>query len=94
MANSDIIVTPVSGKADFDAFIDLAYRLNASDPAWVPRVGWFVWSGAVWAPDRDEIEVKRKCQLMGGLVKREVMQLRLGDRQMEQIARYRQRRTD
>lgn len=36
MANPDIIVTLVSGKADFDAFIDLAYRLNASDPAWVP----------------------------------------------------------
>ncbi|HMT46144.1 MAG: hypothetical protein RL702_1727 [Pseudomonadota bacterium] len=36
MANADIIVTPVSGKADFKAFIDLAYRLNASDPAWVP----------------------------------------------------------
>ena len=36
MANADIIVTPVAGKADFNAFIDLAYRLNASDPAWVP----------------------------------------------------------
>ncbi len=36
MANPDIIVTLVSGKADFDAFIDLAYRLNAGDPAWVP----------------------------------------------------------
>ena len=36
MANPEIIVTPVSGKADFDAFIDVAYRINAQDPAWVP----------------------------------------------------------
>lgn len=33
---SDVQVTPVSGKADFDAFIDAAYRLNAGDPNWVP----------------------------------------------------------
>ncbi|MES2700377.1 MAG: N-acetyltransferase, partial [Pseudomonadota bacterium] len=31
-----IEVTPVNGKADLDAFIDLAYRLNGSDPNWVP----------------------------------------------------------
>ena len=29
-------LSPVSGKADLDAFIDVAYRLNASDPNWVP----------------------------------------------------------
>ncbi|MCA1749930.1 MAG: N-acetyltransferase, partial [Sphingomonadales bacterium] len=33
---SEIIVTPVSGKSDLDAFIDLAYRLNQADPNWVP----------------------------------------------------------
>ncbi len=33
---SKIDVAPVSGKADLDAFIDLSYRLNASDPNWVP----------------------------------------------------------
>jgi hypothetical protein len=32
----DVQVTPVAGKADFNAFIDLAYRLNADDPNWVP----------------------------------------------------------
>lgn len=53
----------------------------------VPRVGWFFWNGQVWAKDPDEIEIRRKCQGMGALVKREVLQLRLGDRQMEQIAR-------
>ena len=31
-----ISVTPVSGKADLEAFIDLPYRLYAQDPHWVP----------------------------------------------------------
>src|SRR5690606_2964577 len=33
---SDISVAPVAGKRDFDAFVDFAYRNNASDPNWVP----------------------------------------------------------
>ena len=33
---SEISVEPVAGKHDFDAFVDLAYRLNADDPNWVP----------------------------------------------------------
>ena len=33
---SEIEVTPVSGKGDLNAFIDLAYRLNKDDPNWVP----------------------------------------------------------
>lgn len=32
----DVQVIPVSGKADFNAFVDLAYRINAEDPNWVP----------------------------------------------------------
>lgn len=36
MTDRQIVVTPVSGKKDFDAFVDLAYRLNAADPNWVP----------------------------------------------------------
>ncbi|MCC6942156.1 MAG: N-acetyltransferase [Novosphingobium sp.] len=36
MALREVIITPVSGKADRKAFLDLAYRLNASDPCWVP----------------------------------------------------------
>src|SRR5688500_14548676 len=31
-----ISVEPVAGKRDFDAFVDLAYRINAKDPTWVP----------------------------------------------------------
>ncbi|MCB2065466.1 MAG: N-acetyltransferase [Erythrobacter sp.] len=34
--SEQIDVTPVAGKADFNAFIDCAYRLNANDPNWVP----------------------------------------------------------
>ena len=31
-----VIVRPVASKADKAAFIDLAYRLNAGDPNWIP----------------------------------------------------------
>ena len=31
-----IVVAPVSGKSDMDAFIQCAYDLNADDPNWVP----------------------------------------------------------
>lgn len=33
---SDIVVRPVTGKAELAAFVDLAYRLNADVPHWVP----------------------------------------------------------
>ncbi|MEC3949753.1 N-acetyltransferase [Sphingobium sp. HWE2-09] len=36
MAQSDLVITPVSGKADLTAFIDLPWRLYANDPNWVP----------------------------------------------------------
>ncbi len=36
VAQGELIITPVSGKADQKAFVNLAYRLNAADPAWVP----------------------------------------------------------
>jgi len=36
VAKSELMVTEVANKADFNAFIDLAYRLNLSDPNWVP----------------------------------------------------------
>ncbi|HEY6817199.1 MAG TPA: N-acetyltransferase [Croceibacterium sp.] len=36
MSTAEIVIAPVSGKADFDAFIDFAYAINASDPNWVP----------------------------------------------------------
>jgi len=36
VAKTEVVIAPVSGKKDFDAFIDLAYRLNKDDPNWVP----------------------------------------------------------
>ena len=36
MAEPELVIKPVSGKRDRQAFIDLAYRLNADDPNWVP----------------------------------------------------------
>lgn len=36
MAEPEVTITPVSGKAERKQFIDLAYRLNAGDPNWVP----------------------------------------------------------
>jgi hypothetical protein len=32
----EVSITPVSGKADRNAFVDFAYGINAQDPAWVP----------------------------------------------------------
>jgi len=38
VAETDLAVVPVANKADFNAFIDLTYRLNADDPNWVPQL--------------------------------------------------------
>lgn len=32
----EISIEPVTGKRQFGAFVDLAYRINAADPNWVP----------------------------------------------------------
>ena len=36
MTQASLVISPVNGKRDFNAFIDCAYRLNADDPHWVP----------------------------------------------------------
>ena len=36
MANTALSIRPVTTKADTRKFIDLAYRINAGDPNWVP----------------------------------------------------------
>lgn len=33
---ADIVVLPVTSKQDREIFVDLAYRMNAKDPNWVP----------------------------------------------------------
>lgn len=36
MADPEIIVSPVTTKAERGTFVDLSYRLHADDPSWVP----------------------------------------------------------
>ena len=36
MSTAEVVIAPVSGKADLGAFVDFAYAINASDPNWVP----------------------------------------------------------
>ena len=36
MASSDIVISPVAGKADLKAFVDLPWAIYAHDPNWVP----------------------------------------------------------
>ncbi len=38
MSDTKVRVAPVSGKRDFNAFVDLKYRLNADDPNFVPQL--------------------------------------------------------
>ncbi|MCW1381949.1 N-acetyltransferase [Novosphingobium sp. KCTC 2891] len=36
MAHGEVVITPVTSKGERAEFVDLAYRLNAGDPNWVP----------------------------------------------------------
>lgn len=36
MAHNELVITPVTSKADRKAFVDLPWRLYANDPHWVP----------------------------------------------------------
>lgn len=36
MASSDLVISPVSNKADRKAFVELPWAIYANDPAWVP----------------------------------------------------------
>lgn len=38
MSETQVSITPVSGKRDFKAFVDLKYRLYESDPNFVPQL--------------------------------------------------------
>jgi putative DNA primase/helicase len=60
------------------------------DLMFVPNVGWFVWTGRVWAKDATEIEVRRLSQNVAPLVEREVWHLTLTESHMAMIARKRE----
>ncbi len=59
------------------------------DVIWVPRVGFFTWTGAVWRKDPDDIEVRRYGQKIGPLISREVPLIALDDWQMALLAQDR-----
>ncbi|QIR85023.1 phage/plasmid primase, P4 family [Paracoccus sp. AK26] len=54
-------------------------RHFGDDVIYVPRVGWFVWSGQRWEQDPDEIEVRRHAQQLGGLIEKEIPHLALDE---------------
>ncbi|ABL69094.1 hypothetical protein EO213_12880 [Paracoccus denitrificans] len=87
--------TPSEGQAD-DPFSDCAqYPLNdhgngqryarhyRDELIYVPRYGWHVWTGQRWQKDEDGIEVRRRAQMLGELISREIPHLRLEDWQMQ-----------
>lgn len=57
------------------------------DVIFVPRVGWHVWDGRVWAVDPDMIATRRKAQRLSELVLAEVPYLVLSDEKMAVMAR-------
>ena len=60
-----------------------------ADVMFVPRVGWHVWSGTVWAIDPDMIKARAKAQRLSDLVLAEVPYLVLSDERMKLIAQER-----
>ena len=50
------------------------------DMLWVPRLGWHVWTGKVWAKDPDEIGLRHKAQQIGPLIELEIPHLRPSER--------------
>ncbi|WP_068305321.1 phage/plasmid primase, P4 family [Pararhodobacter sp. CCB-MM2] len=56
------------------------------DLLFVPRVGWFTWTGKVWAKDPDEIRVSRLSQRLCEMIELERWQLSLSNSQMELIS--------
>ena len=48
------------------------------DCMYVPRVGWFTWSGQVWVADDDMMAVRRRVQRLSDLILREIPHLPVG----------------
>ncbi len=38
MADDEVVIAPVSSKAELEAFVDFGYRINADDPNFVPEL--------------------------------------------------------
>lgn len=65
-----------------------------ADAMWVPRVGWFTWTGAVWEKDPDEIAVRRQAQQIGGLIGKELPWVVLKEWQMQSLLKERSLQAD
>lgn len=61
VSDDNLIIEPVSGKRDFNQFVDLAYSLNADDPNWVPPLRSEVVE--VLTPGRNPFHEHAKMQL-------------------------------
>ena len=59
---------------------------HGEDLLHVPRIGWHVWDGHVWAPDADLILVRRRAHEIGPLIKREAFALRMPELEAEVVA--------
>lgn len=57
----EVTVSPVAGKRDLADFVDVAYRLNAADPNWVPNLR----SEEIekFTPGRNPFFAHARCQL-------------------------------
>lgn len=56
------------------------------DLIFVPRVGWYDWSGKYWALDPDNMETRRKAQKIGRLILEEIPHLVLSPWEMQRLA--------
>ncbi len=59
------------------------------DKIFVPRVGWFHWSGKVWEKDEDMLKVRRSAQRLSELILREIPHLHLSKADSELLAQKR-----
>lgn len=66
------------------------FRHFGEDILWVPRVGWFVWSGRRWKKDPDEIRARRHAQKLGALIEEEVPHIVLEEWQMRELGALRE----
>jgi GNAT superfamily N-acetyltransferase len=57
----EVTISPVAGKRDMRDFVDVAYRLNAANPAWVPNLR--IEEVEKFSPDRNPFFSHARCQL-------------------------------
>ena len=57
------------------------------DLMYVPRVGWFTWTGKLWQKDPDMIAVRRHAQCLGALIEKEISWMRHAPEDMDLIVR-------